>query len=762
MISFQDVDKFSWSQIRDLKQLTGPAPFSIHAPLNLPDSEHLVFCDAALNAYTLPVLPNISNQSKKDHETIMNLRILLVSFAFGEAPFVPDFRLSRLRRHDGKYPQVNAQYFAHDIHYELDYCMAPDKLLWVRCRATNSKDEKCTVNIRCKAGYPVERKIFDYHYVEFRWDSSHYSYEAERIRCRDQVLSGPRGDFGRVYPGGFNFDFEDSFTYTAENYNTDFTCETPYYVQPAMQIRKGLDFLRFSAGLEPGETREFTLAFQTETGPLPGPNAAYEQAAQDALHIWRNQLDRHSKFDFGDPKMNDIFNTLQFCNTQLLLNKHNILQPCQGGSSERFYVWVWEAMEMLRPILRLGYFAEVRRVVEFFFMLQDGGCPPIGEFSSLEGAIGTTGPRWTNATGSALLLASLYLKHSGDRDFQERYLAPMLRAARWIIGEIRATRKPMPDGSRSRFHGLMPKACASDGDFGYMIAFTDSWTCRGLGEFAALLSLLQHPEAGRITAEFDLYRQDIDAAIELIRREDGFIDRKMSDEGKLARKFKIITGAFHFHYCGLISPRDERMRTLAAYQEEHEFNGFFCSPMDEDVMYVSIAEVGMSHFYMQNCEWKKAWCAAATLLRLGMSHDLYLTQERYSLTNPAYTPWQPNASGNGRQLELFMNTLYYEISPGEILLFGGVAPFEFLNRTRFGIAGFHTNFGIFDMDCRNGRLALEWSKELPAETILQFPEYFELEFARMVKSLGNGRFILASPIQKLTAGIQVNPASCFS
>ncbi len=761
MINFQDVDKYSWSQIRDQEQLTGPTPFSIHMPLNLPGSEHLVFCDAALNAYALPVLPDIDAKSKDNYEKIMNLRILLVSFAFGEAPFVPDFRLSRLRRRDGKFPQVNAQYFAQDIHYELDYCMAPGKLLWIRCRATNKNAEKHAVNIRCKAGYPVERKIFDYHYVEFRWDSSHYSYEAERIHCRDRILGGPQGDFGRVYPGGFNFDFEESFACEEENYNTAFTCGVPYYVQPAMQIRSGLDFLHFSAELEPGETREFTLAFQTETGPLPGPDATYEQAAQDGLTIWRNQLAQHPELDFGTPEINDMFSTLQFCNTQLLLKKNNILQPCQGGSSERFYVWVWEAMEMLRPMLRLGYFAEVRQVVEFFFSLQDGGCPPVGEFSSLEGAIGTTGPRWTNATGSALLLASLYLKYSGDREFQERYLTPMLRAARWIIGEIRATRKPMPDGSRSRFHGLMPKACASDGDFGYVIAFTDSWTCRGLGEFTAFLNSIQHPDAEEITAEYNLYRQDIDAAIALIRRDDGFIDRKMNDEGKLARKFKVITGAFHFHYCGLISPRDERMRALAAYQEKHEFDGFFCSPMDEDVMYVSTGELGMSLFYMQNREWKKAWCAATTLLRFGMSHDLYLTQERYSLTNPAYTPWQPNASGNGRQLELFMDALYYEISSDEILLFGGIAPFEFLNRKHFGINGLYTSFGTLVMDCRDGRLTLEWSKPLPAETILQFPEHFQLEFTGTVKPLGNGRFALAEPAHKLTADIKVDSADCF-
>lgn len=761
---FTNVNQLNWSQIRDLKQLNGPSPYSIHMPLNLPESEHLIFCDAALNAYTMPILPDIGKE-QEDRDKIMSLRILLVSFAFGEAPFVPDFRLSRLSRREGCYPQMNARYFAHDIHYELDYCATPDKLLWIRCRAVNKSDARRPVHIRCKAGYPVERKVFDYHYVEFRWDASHYDYEAERIRCHEHILTGPNGDFAEIHPDGFRFDFEESFHYTDENYNTAFSCGVPYYVQPAMRLKNGSDFMHFSAELEPEEVREFALVFQTETGPLPGAGANYEHAAETALNIWRDKLNQHPEIDFGDGELNDIFGALQLCNTQLLVRKNgkygDILQPCQGGSSERFWVWVWEAMEMLRPMLRLGYFTETRRVLEFFFTLQDGGCPPVGEFTSLEGAVGTTGPRWANATGSALLLASLYLRYSHDRDFQSRYLTPMLRAAKWIIGEIRATRAPLPDGSRSRVHGLMPKACATDGDSGYIIAFTDNWTCRGLGEFAAFLNSIDHPEANEITRESECYRHDIDEAIKLITESNGFIDRKMSDEGKIARKFKVIAGAFNFHYCGLISPRDARMRALTAYQEKHEFDGFFCAPMDEDVMYVSTGEVGMSLFYMQNGEWKKSWCAASALLRFGMSRDLYLTQERYSLTNSTYTPWQPNASGNGRQLELLMDTLYYEYGENEILLFGGIAPFEFLDRNAFQIEGLHSFFGTFSMSCRDHQLSLEWSEELPGGTKLRFPDYFRVEFDQLLIPAGDNVFELPSPVRALTAKIEVDPEGCF-
>ena len=76
-------------------------------------------------------------------------------------------------------------------------------------------------------------------------------------------------------------------------------------------------------------------------------------------------------------------------------------------------------------MLQLGHFEAVRRVIEFIFKLQDGGYPPEGDFTSLEGAIGTTGPRWANASGSALVLAAEYAELAGDKNFIKEYLPRM-------------------------------------------------------------------------------------------------------------------------------------------------------------------------------------------------------------------------------------------------------------------------------------------------------------------------------------------------
>ena len=117
--------------------------------------------------------------------------------------------------------------------------------------------------------------------------------------------------------------------------------------------------------------------------------------------------------------------------------------PTQGGISERFFVWSWEVMHCLRPMIRLGYFKQVRRVLEYLLALQNRPeCAPKGEYAVLEGAIGDTANGWANCTGAVLLLAADYARYSQDDDFIEKYKTRLDLAAKWLAGVISATRIP--------------------------------------------------------------------------------------------------------------------------------------------------------------------------------------------------------------------------------------------------------------------------------------------------------------------------------
>lgn len=92
-------------------------------------------------------------------------------------------------------------------------------------------------------------------------------------------------------------------------------------------------------------------------------------------------------------------------------------------------------------MLRTGQFDAVKRSLDYIFALQDAGYPPIGKFTTTQGAIGTTGHRWANTTGMALSLACDYYLYSRSPRFIEQYLPKILRALHWIAGEVKATRK---------------------------------------------------------------------------------------------------------------------------------------------------------------------------------------------------------------------------------------------------------------------------------------------------------------------------------
>ncbi|MFA6568825.1 MAG: hypothetical protein WCS96_11485 [Victivallales bacterium] len=724
-IKYAELEQLSWADIRAINSEPAKLTYSVHMPLNMPYSDRLIYCDPALNAYVLSMPPDVISITPASVPTRNSQKTMLLSFAIGKAPAVPDFRKTKMRRIGGKYPQVIATYFANGLLYEFEYCTAPDNTLWIRASVTNQGVVPVTPHIRCKAGHYLEKSIFNYHYTPFYWDNSKWLAD-DSINFATDALIGPNGVFGKVIGGEFAYEWEEKFTFEDSDFNNNEPGFTwPCWTPPAMRIKSGERVIHFSAELQPGEKRSFTMAF------LTGKDSTFTGDFNAAASAGRKVFDDATvaRFDFGDEEENNIFSALQWCNLQLLneLNsKHgHVLQPCQGGTSERFYVWVWEAMQMLRSMVVLGHFAPVRRVLEYILTLQDGECPPVGEYTSLKGSIGTTANRWANSTGAALLLAADYVKYSGDTDFVEKHMDDFVRAAKWIIGEVKATRKPgLPH------YGLLPKATATDGDDGYVYAFSDSWSCAGLEHFMEVLKEYNHPEHEELTAETSFYHKDIDNAVTRMRRDDGYIARTITSDGTLFAGFDNVCNALNFLVAGIADAYDQRFVDYVKYLENNRFDGPFCGSMTHTVKYIGNNEQVMNLFYMRHGEWKKAWTAARTFRRFGMTPDLYLTQERCSVVDAAFTPWQPNGSNNGRFLETMISKLYLETGNG-ILILGGLAPFEFEKRKTISIRGLQTTYGKLDLTYKNNTLTLLWEKLIPENIKICLPEYFQYNLTQV-------------------------------
>ncbi len=736
---YAEVAAKPWAQVLAENSVDWTPPITVHLPIQPLHSPDFVRVDRALNVMRTPVL---AGQSVHDLRPARAVEDLVVQFALDDPPAVPDWHYSTLTLAEGRYPVVHGEYYVHedDLRYTFDYACPPvegttQALLWVQVTVQNVGIAPKTAHVWPKIGLYREEDILDYHYIPWYWDASKWR-PGDRVALQGTELRLDGQPFGKVVPGDFTCAWVTRQPVEQAGYRWSWTKS---FVHPSQRLAEVRDALHCQAELAPGESKSFALALLTHYEDV---KPAHLQALHDATaascraealaHFQAALTPAQATLTFPTAHWGDIVTALQLNTLGLLVEFPGdpTLLPTQGGSSERHYVWVWEVANTLLPMLQLGHFAPVRRALDFVFQLQDGGCPPEGRLTSTAGAVGTTGPRWLNSTGSALALAADYYRYAHDEAFLTAYLPKLLRAADWIVGELRATRTLNADGSRPAWYGLMPFGCGTDGDIGYTVAFTDAYTWRGLDKTVRLLEGLHHPRAAEFAKEAAEYRNDIGLAVATMTRADGYIDRKIltgdADE-VVFTKAEDTCGAMQLGYCGAVDMDTPAFSRYIAYMEQHRFDGPFLGPMDREVAYMGVGEWTWQDIYLRRGEWKKAFLAVQTNLHYGMTPDTFQTQERFSRANPAFTPWQPNASGNGRMLEMLVKSLYCE-HDGAALVFGGV-PFAWLRAngtTR--LDGLYTPAGRVSLDAvmqSDGRCRVTLTGAVPPT--VRFPEFFTVE-----------------------------------
>ena len=775
--TYSNINQASWENILADGPFQYVPPLTVHLPIQPIHSRDFVYVDAALNACRRRVFPGVSSHDKASYQNARKQELLLVQFALDNPPFVPDLRLSRLSLEDGKYPVAHASYYAWERYYEFEYfCSAVDdeqSILWVCVSVTNQSEKPQPAHVWAKVNVQRECDLFDdtfdETYTPFYWDQSKWR-PCTRIKLNESAILLDSKPMGKVAANEWTVEWKDAVQSADKQYNLKYGYDHPYFVPPNMRLKDIQDVIHFSTRLAPGEKRSFALALLVNYEGATAENQASLGRAEPqqgrAAALRQLQLecaDDHTRMVFPIENRDKIFTELQLSTLQLLVQfpGEKALMPSQGGSLDRHFVWVWEAAFMLRPMLRLGHFGPVRRALDFIFSLQDGGSPPEGKLTTTAGAVGTTGPRWLNATGSALALAADYCLYSQDEDFLRGYMAKIVKGMDWIVGELRATRKLNADGTRSAYYGLMPFGRGTDADTGYIVAFTDAFTFWGLEKAVTLLERRQHPRAAEFRRELETYRGDLAAAVQAMTRPDGFIARQILT-GTNTRKyqpFDAICGAANLAYTGCLDVQSEPFRRYVAYFEENLMDGFFAGHINCDVAYVGVGEFNWHYIYLCLGEWKKAFAAMRTNIRYGMTQDTYQVQERFSRRDPNFTPWQPNGSGNGRMLEMMLNCIYFE-HDGVATLLGGV-PFAWLvDNCLTSLTDLYTTRGKVSIDARmldseRCRLTVEASAGDVLPPRIRLPEHFEASnVPAALTSEGGGVFKLKGEMREFSLILQ--------
>ncbi|MHB1000022.1 MAG: LamG-like jellyroll fold domain-containing protein [Armatimonadota bacterium] len=430
--------------------------------------------------------------------------------------------------------------------------------------------------------------------------------------------------------------------------------------------------LRFNIRLEPGETQtvDFVMAGSYKLYTKTVIPAMQEIRFDAALKREAAQLDRAlepgMKLITPEKRLNDIYKALILNSLgQLTANPDRPWrEPLQTPITTM--VWPWEAAHMTIPLMALGFGQEVQPSLNYFTERQAGigryseGKGPEGDIASNTGCYTGSSVYWMNETGSVLWIMAEYYLYTKDKDWLAKNAPGILAAWDYLQRERNRTRVVDENGKKVPYYGLFPQGRVSDEEgWSYQFSFTDNLTWVGMSEMAKAFTEAGLPDADKLTREADEYRQCIASVIEREQYVDPdtgllFIPNRVGYRDSKNKGVWVGDGAQQLFATGFIPATDKRFDPMVEYTRriggilmgltEHYLGG--------SEWYINQTEWGYYKNYLHRGEIEKSLLVFYSNLVYGMSRDTYQTVERFHMDDPNFSPLQPNASGNGRILDM--------------------------------------------------------------------------------------------------------------
>lgn len=683
---WNEIENKSWHKVLS-EELPYQYPKSVCMRCQPPTSEFLMQPCPSFSLYAFPIYPNQEVANLSQREETAKKDTYRLCFAFEKDPLLADPNNTKFKRIDGKNPVIVGEYVYNGLKYTFTYYSNPFKkhiqeVTTIEIKIENIGLYETEATIRLKPSITNNYELY-YHYIVYHWNNDLWPKRND-IKLSNDYFYLKDKCIGKIVDSNMDYSLEDSYISTADrNYYTDnrHIYQFALYQRPELILNKIENTIKFTKKLQKGETSYIKLNcvnnYDCEDNNLNKEVLKLNTSIQKEIEIFENLHKNKAQLNFKDNKIEDIYYSQINTIHQLCIDLKDYWLPSQGGVDERHFMWLWEAYCMLDPLINLGYFHIVKKALEYILSMQDSPYKPDGRFTDLDGAIGTTGPRWVSTTGAALAFATKYYNFTKDEEFKNKYLDCLVNAGKWIIRQIKSTRLYDEKGEKVLWFGLMPWGRMNDDDYGYGITISDSITYKGLNELGKLLKNINHPLAGEFEAEAKLYFNDIETALERTQRVDGFILRLIPTEDMhLGTDFETVDGPLNIIHFKACNPNTEVMKRYINYYENHNVKDYFTGMINGNTVYTGMTELMLQEYYIETGQYKKAWKCWYMASKYGTTQDTFEVQERYCLNNPNWIPWQPNGSGSGRLLQMIINGIYYE-TEDKIILFGGF-PYEWL------------------------------------------------------------------------------------
>lgn len=703
---------------------------------------------------------------------------LALGLALGDEAALPDMYQVTRRLRDGYLPIVESRYSAGSLAVEQTaFCILPDdedvtsgreeQYAVVRLKITNTSKRSVDSGLLLMVGKANGTQRTNYRPfvpspARWRAETLKWKTDGESLVSDGRVLLAYRTD--GAMPAAFH---------------------------PVIDLPPGKqgnsepirNSLRFPLRLEPAEARTIDLVVAGTSALYPAASRErmaaqrFEPSLARAEAHWNRLLAPAMRLITPDEKINEVYKAMILSSLQ---NHHKTPdRPWREPDQSCFLspgVWPWEFSQQAVPLASIGYQAELDPSLRFFTERQVGVGPhaasrgPQGDLDSIEGCyVGNCGIYWMCETGAVLhAMAARYL-YSRDAEWLRQNRPSILAAWRFIQKARAQTRTVSEDGRRPPGYGLLPPGRATDaGELEHTVGFSDNYTWEGLAAMAEAFQKAGLAEAEQMAADVEEYRQCILEAVQRSQYVDpetgltiipNFLTRKGAAHGGNAFDTRYSLAMWQ---TGLLKATDPRFD--AAFQWQQRKGGFlmglvFPFPIGSTCWYVNSIEKGKYMNHLARGELEKALLVFYTNLVYSMSQDCYQTVERIKLDQPNFSPFQQNASGNGRIIEMCRRMVIDEQDADTLWLLRGCprrwfAPGKTIAvenaPTRFGKMAIHTQ-----SDGRTIRVEIEapaWEPPRQMRVAVRHPERRALKSATangQQCSVEGDAVILPSPRGKL-------------
>ena len=326
-------------------------------------------------------------------------------------------------------------------------------------------------------------------------------------------------------------------------------------------------------------------------------------------------------------------------------------------------IWPYEAMPVLESLARLGNFDDyIEPVIDTYFkkcQVESGEIVPFGV-------------HWAMCTSCALTSFATYAL-TREKEYFDKYRDRAYKAFLWI----KETR--VKGEENGVVLGLFPPLRSCDDEFVFQnFGSTDTHNLQALRKMASLFEHFDDACSKEIRNEAEDYEsilQGIWKNISLASDKDELRVpfTPIGDDSFVHKKYGFgHTGAYIANYLDI--PAEDAERIINYYTRRGFIKGGLYDKLPDKVApgvypyyldetgrcliwYVTAHEYGWFKYFMRHGMKERCKEIIDDTIKYGMTKDYYMV-ERYNERDPYVGPWMPNASANGRLINMLLD--YYE------------------------------------------------------------------------------------------------------